>query len=311
MGNKSNFAVRHIKLIKNDFKMNKAIWVMALPVFLYYLIFKYLPMYGIIIAFKDFNIARGIQNSTWVGLNNFTRFFKGHYFPRLLRNTVTLSLGQLIFGFPAPIILALLLNEVNNMKFKRSIQTITYLPHFISLVVVCGMIVDFFSRDGLVNKVLSVFNVESIPFLIQPKYFKPLYIGSGVWQQAGWGSIIYLSALSQIDLSLYEACTIDGGGRWKQFVHITFPQILPTVIILLILNLGRLMSQGAEKVILLYNPSTFETADIFASYVYRRGLQEMNYSFAAAVELFNNVINCALLVATNTLSRRTSEISLW
>lgn len=297
--------------IKKDFKKNKFLILMALPVFVWYFIFRYLPMYGVIIAFKDFSPMKGIIGSEWVGLKHFFSFFSSYYAWRVIRNTLLISFYHLIFGFPAPIILALLLNEVRNTVFKKVVQTVTYLPHFISLVVICGMIVDFTSKNGLVSYIISLFGGERVSLLLYPQYFRTIYISTGIWQSVGWGSIIYLAALSGIDQELYDATAIDGAGRWKQFLHVTLPGIAPTIVILLILNIGRIMSEGYEKVILLYSPNIYETADIISSFTYRRGLVESNYSFATAVGLFNSVINLTLILTANKISSKLNETSLW
>jgi len=268
-------------------------------------------MYGAIIAFKEFNPALGIMGSPWVGFKHFKSFFEGVYFWRLVRNTLLISVYSLIWGFPAPIILALLLNEVKNKYFKRTVQTVSYLPHFISLVVVCGIIKDFTSTDGVINDIIEFLGGERTNFLMIPEWFRPIYVGSGIWQEVGWGSIIYLAAITNIDPQLYEAATIDGASRCKQIWHITLPGIVPTIVILLILRLGGLMSVGFEKIILLYNSATMETADVISSYVYRRGLLDFDYSFSAAVGLFNSVINLILITSANRLSRKVSETSLW
>ena len=218
---------------------------------------------------------------------------------------------NLVFGFPAPIIIALLLNEVRCDPFKRTVQTLSYLPHFISVVVVCGMLVDFAAKDGLFNDIVAALGGERTSFFLDPKYFRRLYVGSGIWQSAGWGAIIYLAALAGIDTQLYEAATLDGANRFQSLIHVTLPGIAQTIIVMLILNMGRLMSQGAEKVILLYNEGTYETADIISSFVYRRGIVESNYSYSAAVGLFNSVINLILLTATNSLSKKISGDGLW
>jgi putative aldouronate transport system permease protein len=297
--------------IKTDIIRNKYIYIMALPVIAYYIIFHYMPMYGAIIAFKEFNPALGIIRSPWVGFKHFKSFFEGVYFWRLIRNTLLISIYSLVWGFPAPIILALLLNEVKNNYFKRTVQTISYLPHFISLVVVCGIIKDFTSTDGVINDIIELLGGERTNFLMKPEWFRPIYVGSGIWQEVGWGSIIYLAAITNIDPELYEAATIDGASRWKQTWHITLPGIVPTIVILLILRLGGLMSVGFEKIILLYNSATMETADVISSYVYRRGLLDFDYSFSAAVGLFNSVINLILITSANKFSRKISETSLW
>lgn len=268
-------------------------------------------MYGAIIAFKDYTPALGIEKSEWIGLENFTRFFQSVYFGRLLKNTLLLSIYNLIFGFPAPIILALLLNEVRNRRFKSLAQTITYLPHFISLIVVTGMITDFSLTTGLFNDIIALLGGERLSLLQEAGLYRTIYVASSIWQEVGWGSIIYLSALSGVDSQLYEAAQIDGAGKWKQLIHVTLPAIAPTIIIMLILKMGTLMNMGYEKTLLLYNPSTYETADIISSYIYRVGLLEQDWSYSTAIGLFNSVINFGLLLATNKLSKRFSETSLW
>jgi len=284
---------------------------MLLPVLVYYVIFHYGPMYGAQIAFKDFRPFKGVLGSDWVGFIHFTDFFNSYYFGRLIRNTIVLNVMDIVFGFPAPIILALLLNELKNQRFKKITQTITYLPHFISLVVICGFILDFLRRDGLINQLLRGFGVEAIPFMIIPGWFKPIFVASNIWQHIGWSSIIYLAALSSINPEIYEAAKIDGASRWRQMWAVTIPGIMPTIIILLILRIGRMMEVGVEKVLLLYNPTIYETADVITSFVYRKGLIEANYSYSAAVGLFNSVINFTLLVLVNKISKRLTETSLW
>ena len=298
--------------LAREFKLNKYLYLMAIPVIAYYIIFQYGPMYGATIAFKQFDIVKGIWDSPWVGFKYFKEFFESFYFERTLRNTLVISLYQLVLGFPAPIIFALLLNELRNQRFKRAVQTITYLPHFVSTVVICGMIYDFVSRDGFITDLFVLLGGERTNLLGQPQYFRAIYVLSGIWQEVGWGTIIYLSALSGIDMEQYEAARIDGAGRFRQLINITLPGIMPTVIILFILRLGQMMSVGFEKIILLYNPNTYETADVISSYVYRKGLGEsFQFSFTAAVGLFNSVINFALLIAANQISKKVSETSLW
>nr|WP_245238054.1 ABC transporter permease subunit [Paenibacillus etheri] len=286
---------------------------MLLPTVLYFLIFEYKPMYGAIIAFKNFNPYLGITDSPWVGFKNFEKFFESYYFLRLLKNTFLMSFYSLIFIFPASLTFALLLNELRLKKLKSFLQTVSYLPHFISLIVICGMIIDFTKPGGIINSLLLGIGLisEPIQFLILPEWFRTIYVGSGMWQSLGWNSIIYLAALSGINPSLYEAAVVDGAGRWKQLMNITLPGILPTVLILLILNVGTLLNVGWDKIILLYNPGTYVTADVISTFVYRRGVMEENYSFSAAVGLFNSVINFTLLVLANRISRKTTESSLW
>lgn len=303
---------KNIRLkIKKDWARNRTLYLLVIPVVLFYLLFCYKPMYGALIAFKDYTPALGFDRSPWVGLENFLRFFHGIYFTRLLKNTVLLSLYNLLFGFPAPIILALMLNEVKNEKFKKLTQTVTYLPHFISMIVVTGMVTNFCMTTGLINDIIVFFGGKATPLLQNPKYYRTIYIASTIWQQVGWGSIIYLSALSGVDSQLYEAAAIDGAGKWKQLLHVTLPGITPTIVIMLIMKIGHLMSMGYEKTILLYNPSTYETADIISSYVYRVGLLEQDWSYSTAIGLFNSVINLTLIIFANKMSRKLTETSLW
>jgi putative aldouronate transport system permease protein len=299
------------KTVIKDLNRNKYIYCMLVPVMLYYTIFHYVPLYGIQIAFKDFSIYKGIGAGKWVGFEYFKTFFSGIYFGRVIVNTLMINILELIFAFPAPIILAILLNEIKNDAFKRCVQTVTYIPHFISIVVIVGIMTDFLSRDGLINKIMEMFNISAIPFMQEAGWFRTLFIGSGIWQQVGWKSIIYIAAIIGIDPSLYEAAIVDGAGRFRRIWNITIPCIMPTIIILLILQMGSMMSVGFEKIILMYNPSTYSTADVISSYVFRQGLQNSDYSYAAAVGLFNSVINFALLVISNTISRRVNETSLW
>ena len=296
---------------KKDWMRNRSLYLMIIPVLIFFILFHYKPMYGAIIAFKDYTPALGIAESPWVGWDNFTRFFSSVYFGRLIRNTILLSFYSLLFGFPAPIILALLLNEVKNKKFKGLTQTVTYLPHFISMIVVTGMLVDFSMTSGLFNDIIELFGGERSPLLQNPDLYRTIYVASGIWQEIGWGSIIYLSALSGVDSQLYEAAQIDGAGKWKQLIHVTLPGIAPTIIIMFILKMGTLMNMGYEKTILLYNPATYETADIISSYIYRIGLLEQDWSYSTAIGLFNSVINLGLLLITNKIARKCGETSLW
>lgn len=307
MTTKISFSHRVIK----DFKRNKGIYLMLLPVLIYYAVFHYGPMYGAQIAFRDFNPSRGITGSQWIGMENFQEFFNGIYFWRLIRNTVTISLLDVILGFPAPILLALMLNEVTSEKFKRFVQTMSYLPYFISVVVVVGLMIDFFARDGLVNGILGLEGPDRIGFLSNPNYYWALYVGSGIWQTFGYGSIIYLAAISGIDPQLYDAAKVDGAGRFRQLLNITLPGIAPTIITLFILRIGAMLSIGSEKTILLYNPLVYQTADIISSYVYRTGVLNGDFSLTAAVGLFNSLINFSLLLLANAISRRRSETSLF
>lgn len=298
------------KLAK-DFARNKYIYLMAIPLLLYYILFHYAPMYGAIIAFKDFAPMKGITGSPWAGFKHFQEFFSSFYFWRVLKNTILINVYNLIFGFPAPIILAIMLNELRSRWFKRTVQTVTYLPHFISIMVISGLIIDFCGRRGLVNDFIAFFGGERSNLLMKPELFQPIFVGTGIWQELGWNSIIYLAALTSIDPQLYEAATIDGAGRWRKILNVSLPGILPTIVILLILRMGSMMNVGFEKIILLYTPTTYETADVISSFVYRKGLQNFNYSASAAVGLFNSLINFILLLSANWISRKANETSLW
>ncbi len=297
--------------VLRDFYVNRWVYAMSVPMLAFYIMFHYMPMYGLIISFKDYSPGLGYWGSPWVGFKHYIDFFSGVYFRRTLENTLSISIKTLVFSFPAPLILALLLNELSNDRFKRVVQTVTYLPHFISVMVICGLIVDFTGSKGVINDVIAFFGGERQTMLLNKNLFQPIYVISGVWQGVGWGTIIYLSALAGIDPELYEAAKIDGAGRFHRALHVTIPGILPTFAILLIMRLGQMMSVGFEKIILLYNTNTYETADVISTYVYRRGLLEMQYSFSAAVGLFNSVINFVLVVMSNFISRRVSEYSLW
>nr|WP_246320638.1 ABC transporter permease subunit [Paenibacillus qinlingensis] len=297
--------------LKRDLKVNRYIYIMILPVLLYYLIFHYGPMYGIQIAFKNYSPGTGMWHSPWVGFKYFNEFFHSFYFGRLIRNTLLLSLYDLTFGFSAPIVLALLLNELRSALFKRIVQSITYLPYFISLVVVVGLMVDFLARDGLINNVMALFGLEKLAYLSESGWFRTLFISSGIWQNIGWGTIIYLAAMANIDPALYEAAKVDGANRFKQVVHITLPGIMPTILILLILQIGNLMSINSDKILLMYNTATYNTADVIGTYVYRKGILEASFSYSAAIGLFNSVINFILLVLANSLSKRITETKLW
>lgn len=307
MKKKERFALR----AKKDWKKNKTLYFMIIPVLIFYLAFMYKPMYGAIIAFMDYRLAKGILGSDWVGVEQFVRFFHSPYFYRLIRNTIVLSIYSLLFCFTAPILLALLLNEVKGKRFKSITQTVSYLPHFISMVVAVGMIKEFCMTDGLINDIIVFFGGERSALLQNPALYRTIYIISDIWQEVGWGSIIYLAALAGIDSERYEAAAIDGAGKFRQMIHVTIPGIMPTVTIMLILRIGSLMNMGYEKTILLYNSSTYETADIISSYIYRVGLLEQNWSYSTAIGLFNSVINCILLLAANRISKKVTETSLW
>ena len=293
-------------------RRDKALILLALPGLVYYIVFHYAPMYGVWMAFTDFNLSKSIIGSEFVGLMWFREFFGSYFFGRLIRNTLTLSLLNLLWGFPIPILFALALSEMRGRRFKRIVQTVSYLPHFISTVVVVGILFTTLSPNGgVVNTLIKATGHNAINFMSSESWFRPLYIGTDVWQSFGWNSIIYLAALTAIDPGLYEAARIDGASRFQQVIHVSLPSILPTIIILLIMQLGRMMSVGYEKIILMYSPAVYEKADVISTYVYRRGIQKGEFSFGAAVGLFNNVVNLILLVTVNTIARKTSDISLW
>lgn len=297
--------------IKRDFRKNWNLYLMAVPAIVCLIVFSYLPMGGLWMGFTDYKPNLGIFGSKFVGLKHFKDFFSSFYFGRTIKNTLWISFLQLAIEFPVTIIFALLLNEVVNVKFKRAVQTISYMPYFISMVVIAGIIIDFCSSKGAITSFVSLFTGSNQNLLSKPSYWRPIYIISDLWQGLGFGSIIYIAALSGVDKELYEAAEIDGAGRWKQTLHVTLPGISSTIIIMLILRIGTLMGVGYEKTILLYNSQVYETADIISSYVYRKGLLEFNYGYSTAVSLFNSVINFGLLLISNKISKKYSETSLF
>ncbi len=295
-----------------DLKKYKIIYIMFIPIMVYYIIFHYIPLFGVVISFMKYKPAKGILGSKWVGWGNFEKFFSGPYAWRLIRNTIMLNGLLLLWGFPAPIVFALLLNEMAPNKYKKVCQTVSYMPHFISSVVACGIVILFVQSNGLVTTLLNWLGlVPRADLLAFPVYFRSVYVASDIWQAVGWGSIIYLATLSNVDMNLYEAADIDGAGRIQKIWHITLPALVPVIVVQLIMRIGSMMSIGAGKVILLYRASTYETSDIISSYVYRAGLLNQDYSLGAAVDMFNAVINIFLLCSANYVSRRLTEESLW
>ena len=299
--------------VKRDFRQNYSLYLMVIPVIAFYVLFCYKPMYGILIAFTDFDVRSGLSGSTFIGMENFRRFFSDPYFLRNIVNTVKISLASIVFGFPAPILLALMMNELNTKYFKRFVQTATYLPHFISLVVVCGMIRNFVSADGLVTTFISGIIGKNIQesLLYMPKLFTSIYVTTDIWQEVGWGSIIYMAALSSVSAELYEAARIDGAGRFRQTISVTIPSILPTVVIMLILRLGGILAVGYEKIMLLINQFNADSAEVLSYYIYKKGLVNNDYGLATAAGLFNSVINLLFVVGANFISKRLTETSLW
>jgi len=299
-----------VRLFKN-IKTHPYLYLLSIPVLAYYILFHYGPMYGAQIAFKNYSPGFGIWGSPWVGLKNFNSFINDVFFQRIVTNTIMINVYQLFFAFPVPIILALLLNELRSRIYKKTVQTIIYMPHFVSLIVICGLVLDFTSRTGIINDVIAFFGGERVNMMREPGLFRPVYIISGIWQEAGWGTIIYLAALAGVEMEQYEAARIDGANRFRQMWHVTLPGIMPTIVILLILRMGSMMNVGFEKIILLYNPTIYSTADVISSYTYRKGLLEFNFSYSSMVGLFNSVINFALVISANAISRRVNETSLW
>ncbi len=299
------------EMVKRDWKKHYPLYLMLIPVIIYYLVWAYGPMYGVQIAFKDFSPRKGITGSDWVGFEHFIDFFTGPYAWRVIRNTFLINFYNLLVGFPMPIIFAIMINEVRNVLFKRTVQTISYIPYFISLVVMCGMLVEFCAISGIFGEIQVMLGLDPVNLLADERYFRTIYVLSDLWQKLGWDSIIFLSALAGINPELNEAAKIDGASRFKQILHISIPGIMPTIAILLILRIGSMMSLGFEKIILLYNGLTYETADVISSYVYRIGLEEGSFDFAAAVGLFNSLINVTLVVSANKLSAKFAETSLW
>lgn len=285
--------------------------MLLLPV-AFYLLFKYMPMYGTLIAFKKFSAKKGIWGSTWVGFDNFQKFLADPYFYQLIRNTLLINLYSLLFAFPSSILFALLLNEMRCKKSRKLVQTVSYLPHFISTVVVCGLVSNFLrTNGGLINDLIVMLGGNRVSFMNKPEYFRGIYVISEIWQHMGWDAIIYIAALTAIDPQLYEAARVEGANRFQQAVHVTLPCIAPTVTIMLIMRVGNLMNLGYEKILLLYSGATYETADVISTYVYRRGLLTADFSYGTAIGLFQTAIALILILSTNHLGKKLSDTSLW
>ena len=299
--------------LRRDWRMNKGLYFLIIPVVVYLIIFNYVPMAGIVLGFERFTPKNGVFMSEWVGLKHFVTFFSSVFFIRVLKNTLILSLYSIIFGFPAPILFALLLNELDNEYYKKVIQVVSYMPNFISTVVISGIIIDFVASDGVITDLLVGigFLREAKNLLSVPEYFRSIMVLTDLWQQVGFGSILFLAALTGIDQELYEAAVIDGANRWKQTIHVTIPGIMPTVVIMLIMRIGGLMNANQEKILLLYNPLIYETSDVIGTFVYRKGLLEADYGYSTAVGLFNSAVNVILLFIANGVSRKYSETSLF
>ncbi len=303
-------AVEKFNLIR-DIKKNKLLYLFMIPVIVYFIIFHYVPMAGIVVAFEKYFPRKGIFGSQWVWFKNFENFFKGAYAGRVIKNTIIISVLEIVFSFPAPIIFALLLNEVKNAKFKKVVQTVSYMPHFISSVVFCGLVADFCSSRGFITDFIVMLGGTRQSLIGNADYFRTIYTISGIWQTVGYGSIIYMAALSGVDKELYEAAMLDGANRLQQTWHVTLPGIANTIVMLFILRMGSFLTVGSEKLLLLYAPSTYEVADVISTYVYRKGILDADFGYSTAVNLFNSVINTALLILTNKISRKVSDMSLF
>ncbi|MFE5753532.1 ABC transporter permease [Streptomyces massasporeus] len=306
-GKRANTRTDWRRTLRRDWQL----YSLAILPLLFFLVFRYLPMIGNIIAFRRFEPGGSLFGEEWVGLRYVRMFLSDPTFWQVFRNTLWLGGLTLVFCFPIPIVLALLLNEVRRRSLKRFVQSVSYLPHFLSIVIVAGITLQMLASDGPVNHVLGLLGHDPIRFVQEPEWFRALYVGSEIWQTAGWGTILYLAALTTIDEDLYEAARIDGANRWQQIWHVTLPGIRPTMITLLILNVGTFMAVGFEKVLLLYNPLTYPTADVISTYVYRSGVESNSFSYAAAIGLFEAIIGLVLITSANQLSRRTVGTSLW
>ncbi|WP_238807802.1 ABC transporter permease [Paenibacillus sp. EKM212P] len=298
--------------IWNQVKRDYELYLFLLPIIIIYLVFKYYPMYGIQIAFKDFSPSRGIWGSEWVGFKHFIDFFDSYNFWTIMTNTLTLSVLSLVFSFPAPIIIAIMLNQMLAKRYKKIVQTVIYAPHFISTVVLVGMLNVFLSpNSGIVNHIITLFGGDPIMFLADEGWFRPLYILSAVWQETGFATIIYLAALAGVNPELHEAAIMDGASKWKRVMHVDIPSILPTIVILLILALGNIMGIGFEKAFLMQNDLNYATSNIIPTYVYEIGIQKAQYSFSTAIGLFNSVVNIILIITVNRIAKKLTETSLW
>ena len=298
--------------IQKEIRNRWQVYLMMLPAVILLLLFSYKPMYGVVIAFKNYNFRGGIWGSPWVGLKQFETLFSSYWFPIILKNTLSISLIALVLGFPFPIILALMTNEIQRGWVKKTVQTISYAPHFISTVVLCGMVILFLSpENGIINLAIEAFGGEAIYFMAQPRMFKWIYVISGIWQGTGWSAIIYVAALSGVDKELLEAAEIDGATRFQKVIYINFPVLVPTIIILFILRCGNILDIGYEKVFALQNSANLNGAEVISTYVYKMGLVKSNFSFSTAAGLFNSLVNSAILLLANFISKKASQISLW
>ena len=298
--------------LKRDLKMNKMLWLLAIPVIVYFFIFNYVPMFGLVMAFEDYKPIKGILGSQWVGLQNFKDFFMNPTFWQILRNTLMISLLDLVFAFPLGIVFALLLNEVHAIKFKKVVQTISYMPYFVSMVVMCGLIIEFCATNGIITDLcVKLFHIERQNLLMNPDYFWAINLISGIWQGLGYGSIVFVAAITNVSGELHEAAAIDGANRLQRVWHITIPAIIPTISMMLVLKCGLIMNVGSDKILLLYNPSIYDTADVIATHVNRMGVEMANYGYSTAVGLFNSVVGTILLLASNWVSGKMTKSQLF
>ncbi|GEQ60910.1 ABC transporter permease subunit [Vagococcus lutrae] len=306
--NKNKKKNTFLSAIKRDWEL----YLLLLPGILFLFVFNYIPIGGVTIAFQDFNIFKGISGSEWVGLDNFRRLFSSAEFMNIFKNTMIISVLKLVFLFPLPIVLALLLNEIRNMQFKKTIQTVIYLPHFISWVIVTGLFVSLLSvNGGIVNVVIEKLGGHPIPFFMSKEYFRSLLVFTEGWKEVGWGTIVYLAAITGVDEEQYEAARIDGANRFQQIMHVTIPSISSTIVLMFILRIGRLLEAGTEQILVMYNPVVYDVADVIGTYVYRVGMGTSDYSFSTAVGLFNSVINFALIVLGNKMTKKFFDSSIW
>lgn len=295
-----------------DIRRNPVIYILLVVILAYFAVFNYAPMVGLLMAFEKYSPAKGLFHSKWVGLNNFKAFFTSPYFGRTIKNTVAIGVLDLLVNFPAPIIFALILNEIHHKLFKKTVQTISYMPYFISAVVVCGIVVSFIQADGPLSVLVAkLTGTQSVNLLNNPKNFWGIYVVMNLWQGLGYGSIIYLSALSSVDQELYEAAYLDGANRWKQCLHITIPGILPMILMMLILRMGAIFAVGADKILLLYSPANYEFSDVINTYTYRLGMLDMNYGLSTAVGLFNSIVGTIMLLTTNKITKKLSGSALF
>lgn len=302
----------YFRELKKDIIRDRILYYLLIPFLLWFLVFKYFPMWGIQIAFKEFSLFKGIGGSDWIGFEYFTEFIGSEYFSRVFMNTVIISLYGLIICFPAQIILAIMISEVTRQGFKKVVQTLTYLPHFVSVVVIAGIVTTFLApNSGLINLILEKLGMEKIYFLTNPDYFRGIYTAMNLWKETGFASIVFIAAIAGIDTQLYEAAKMDGANKFKQIIHVTLPGILPTIVVMFIMKVGNLLSVGYETIILLYQPATYEKADVISTYVYRSGLIDGRYDFATAVGLFNSIVALILVIMANKLSKKVTDASLW